>query len=234
VDLSVATPERVAMSLPVAGLGYRAMAYLVDLGLIFSALLLAYFAYSLVGPSVIEVWPGLSSAVRVGFAIGLFIAQWGYWALFEALWNGQTPGKRLLKIRVVKRDGSPVGPLESAVRNLVRVADFFPAGYALGITVMLIDAQQRRLGDLAAGTLMVREEAISLQRYEAPEGSRPSGGAHGTAELELLAGFLARYDTLEPAARLTLGRNLLKRLGSTAEPADDAQLKAALAALRGG
>jgi uncharacterized RDD family membrane protein YckC len=198
VDLDVATPERVAMSLPVAGLGYRAMAYLADLGLIFTALLLTYFAYSLVGPSVIEVWPGLSSAVRVALAIGLFVAQWGYWALFEALWNGQTPGKRLLRIRVAKRDGSPVGPLESAVRNLVRVADFFPAFYALGITVMLIDAQQRRLGDLAAGTLAVREEAISLARYDAPEANAAAAGSRSTAELE-----------------------------------DEAQLKAALTALRG-
>lgn len=232
MDLDVATPERVAVSLPVAGLGHRALAYLADLGLIFTVVLLLYFAYTLVGPSLIELVPTLSGAVQLGLLIGLFAAQWGYWALFELLWNGQTPGKRLLKIRVVKRDGSPIGPLESAVRNLLRVVDFLPASYALGVTVMLIDPQQRRLGDLAAGTLLIREEAISLERYLAPAGNAP--GERSSAQLELLVSFLARYDTLEPAARLALGRSLLARLGSAAAPADDAQLKAALLALRDG
>ena len=82
---------------------------------------------------------------------------WGYFVFFEVIWHGQTPGKRWVGLRVIKEGGYPLGFVDSVIRNVVRLADFLPAYYMLGAIVMFIDPRSRRLGDLAAGTLVVRE-----------------------------------------------------------------------------
>src|SRR4029079_902185 len=114
--------------------------------------------YALTGPDVLKVIGGMSTFVRVAAIAGLFFFQWVYWTASEVFWRGQTPGKRLMKIRIVRSDGSPVTLFESAVRNLLRLVDFLPAFYGIGIIAMLLDPRHRRLGDLAAGTLALREE----------------------------------------------------------------------------
>src|SRR5262245_34492677 len=151
LKLDFATPERVSMSLPIAGIGYRSLAYLVDLGVVLSFWVIVYFLYALTGPDMVKLVSGLSTAMRVATVLGIFFFQWMYWTVAEVLWRGQTPGKRLLKIRVVRSDGSAAGVFESAVRNLLRLVDFLPVAYALGVVTMLIDKKHRRLGDLAAG-----------------------------------------------------------------------------------
>lgn len=207
--LNVVTPERVALSLPLAGIGSRALAYAVDAAILFGAMLAFYFAYSLIGPSVIELVEGLSTFFKVASALIFFAVLWGYWTVSELLMNGQSPGKRLLKIRVVRSDGSPVGFYESAVRNLVRPVDFLPALYMTGLVAMLFDAKHRRLGDLVAGTVIIREESVDLSHYQRLNNATGTLDAAGAA---LVNGFLARFDTLDATARRSLGEAVLSKV----------------------
>jgi hypothetical protein len=106
--------------------------------------------------------PGwVAGLVLAFYALLNFAILWGYYLIFELGWQGQTPGKRLTRIRVVKLDGSAPGFLEVAIRNLVRIVDFLPSAYALGLIVMFLSRQARRLGDYAAGTLVVYEGVTS-------------------------------------------------------------------------
>lgn len=228
--LDVATPERVAVELPIAGVGSRAMAYLVDVALLFLVGIALYFAFTFLVPDPVNAVLGLSRALKIAGAVVVFAALWVYWTVFEVLWHGQTIGKRLLKIRVVRLDGSPVTAVDSAIRNLLRVVDFFPACYPVGLVTMLFDPKHRRVGDLVAGTVLIREEAIDLSRFEA---KAPAAQALSNVDLDVVTDFLRRFDALEPAARQSLGRQLLARLGSPlaeGEPLDDASLRARLEA----
>ncbi|HZH14139.1 MAG TPA: RDD family protein [Archangium sp.] len=222
-SLEVATPERVSLSLPVAGIGYRCLAYLADLFLLFLFWVVAYFTFTLLVSDVLGFVQGLSGLTQTLLVVGVFATQWVYWTAAELLMGGQTPGKRLVGIRVVRVDGSPVGVLESAVRNLVRIVDFLPLFYAAGCLSVLLTRQHRRLGDVLAGTLLVREERIDLDKYTA---SAATPGALPTAaraerltpeELELILSFLARAPELEPEARTRLGTKLVERYGGLDE-----------------
>ncbi len=108
--------------------------------------------------------PGwLAGLVLAIYALLNFAIFWGYYFVFELGWQGQTPGKRAAGTRVVKLDGGGPGFLEVAIRNLVRLVDFLPFGYALGFVTMFFNRNARRLGDFAAGTLVVRQtEGIKL------------------------------------------------------------------------
>jgi hypothetical protein len=139
-----------------------------------------------------------------------FVLYSGYYVLFEMLWNGQSPGKRWVGIRVIRRDGTPVTLSESLVRNLARLVDFLPVAYGVGIISMFLDQQSRRLGDLAAGTLVVHDRApISIQSIAVQRGANLR--MHGSQnisldgfpiervtndELNLIEDFLLRRDQL--------------------------------------
>ncbi len=230
MEVSVATPERVALELPVAGVGYRSMAYLIDLLLIAAFCVVAFFVYSLFVPDVVAVYEGLSSLGRVLVIVGVFATQWMYWTAAEVFWNGQTPGKHLARIRVVRHDGAPAGFFESAVRNLCRLLDFLPVFYALGLLVMLLDRQHRRVGDLLAGTMLVREEKIDLDKYAPrPVDALPvsrTGPPLGAEDVELILQFLSRRATLTPQARERLARKLVARYASELPEQDRAALSA--------
>ena len=97
--------------------------------------------------------------------IGLtFVAHFGYFTVFEILWRGQTPGKRMMHIRVVKDSGRTLSASETILRNLMRIADQLPALYAVGILSALVTPQNQRLGDLMAGAIVVREASLSQMR----------------------------------------------------------------------
>lgn len=168
-EYTIDTPENVSFGYEVAGIGSRFVAALID-NLILGVLL--------VGLNIVVVVAlanlGADSNVDAGLAdpeedwiAGLVIAiyalinfaiWWGYYMLFEWLWHGQTIGKRIAKIRVVRVDGAPVSFTPVAVRNLVRIVDFLPFSYAVGVITMFCNAQSRRLGDFAAGTLVVKDQ----------------------------------------------------------------------------
>ncbi len=157
----VITTERVPFRYRVAGVGSRFLAWLIDLGIIM--LLLGIGAA--VG-MVAEIGrAGLALAI---FMILSFVVQWGYFILFEWLWLGQTPGKRLVGLRVIQQDGTSISFTQSAVRNILRVADGLPLlvvdcvplVYGLGFIVALCNREHRRLGDMAAGTLVVHVDRM--------------------------------------------------------------------------
>jgi len=133
----VLTPEGVALRLHAAGPFPRALAWLIDACVRLMLLMLVGTGLGVLG--------GLGSGLVL---VTLFVLAWCYPVLFEALWNGQTPGKRALGLRVVAANGAPVGWMAAFARNLMRVVDMLPIGYAAGIVSGLIDPWGRRMGDL--------------------------------------------------------------------------------------
>ena len=150
---TVIATEKVPFTYRVAGVGARFLAWLIDITLIG---LLGFMG--MMAANVLEgLMPGLGMAV---FFLFLFVLMWGYFLLFEWLWLGQTPGKRVLGIRVIHERGTSISLFHSAVRNVLRVVDSLPwfailGCYSLAFGVAMCHPQQRRLGDWAAGTLVV-------------------------------------------------------------------------------
>ncbi len=144
----IVTTEKVPIRYRVAGLGARFLSWFVDFAVI---VLLAFVAVPFAG-ILDSIRPGVGAAV---IQLWFFALLWGYFLLFEWLWQGQTPGKRALAIRVIQVQGTSVTFYQSAVRNLLRAVDALPFFYGLGFSVGLCNREQRRLGDLAAGTLVV-------------------------------------------------------------------------------
>jgi uncharacterized RDD family membrane protein YckC len=155
----IITSEKVPFTYRVAGLGSRFLAGLLDACL----LLLLVLVGVVVGVVVNVGREGLGDAIQL---LWFFVCLFGYFLLFEWLWLGQTPGKLILGIRVIQMDGASISLSQSTVRNLVRIVDFMPLligilplGFSgVGMLTMLFNPKQRRLGDLAAGTLVVHQE----------------------------------------------------------------------------
>lgn len=164
--LAIETPENVAFGYQVAGLGSRFLATMIDT-LLIGVLQFAVILVVLLILRAVDALGGSDEATGWVIAILGIVATifyWGYYVFFEMLWNGQTPGKRWVNLRVIRGDGTPITLSESLIRNLARLVDFLPAAYGIGIITMFIDKQSRRLGDLAAGTLVVHDRApIAIQ-----------------------------------------------------------------------
>ncbi|MBG6664284.1 RDD family protein [Pseudomonas aeruginosa] len=201
----VETPEGIDLLLRPAGVVPRALAYTIDLcirGLIMLVLML-----------------GLAFLGKLGAGLGLlltFVMTWWYMVLFEVLNQGRSPGKQMMGLRVVHDDGTPVGWAASLLRNLLRFADILPFGYALGLLCCLNHPAFKRLGDIAAGTLVVYREPelsrpslpdvepqlppfpMSLEEQRAFLGFAERGAALSSARREELAGILAEPLGVEP------------------------------------
>jgi uncharacterized RDD family membrane protein YckC len=231
--LHVHTPENVAVSYDLAGVGSRFLAAFVDLCV--QAVLLGVLWFALASAAGLVASAGLlrelASADLAGAAIWLaalfllanFLLLWGYYAAFELLWNGQTPGKRLFQLRVMRESGYPVGPLDSLIRNLVRVIDFLPAFYGIGVLTMLIDSRSRRLGDLAAGTIVVRERSDLRVADLVPAADPPDDAAVFAVpnldrlqerEQRVLREYLLRRDGLTAASRDAVAREVAAALSA--------------------
>jgi uncharacterized RDD family membrane protein YckC len=143
----VETPEGIRIGLHAAGALPRARAWMID-GLI--RYLMLVFSSAILG--------ALQATGMAVLMLVAFVIVWGYPVLFETLWNGQTPGKKMFDLRVVNANGTPVTWLASITRNLLRTADMLPFGYAIGLLSCWFDPYGRRLGDLAANTLVVYTE----------------------------------------------------------------------------
>lgn len=157
-DLVVSTPERVAFQYEIAGIGSRFLAQFVDV-LIIGVIQVVIT----IGAAAVA---GLFNAGQLAALIEViltFVLIAGYFLISEAAWNGQTVGKRAVRLRVVGDHGEPLTIAQAVIRNLIRVVDFLPALYAVGILTMFSNRRAKRLGDFAAGTLVVRDrERISL------------------------------------------------------------------------
>lgn len=157
-DLVISTPERVAFQYPIAGIGSRFLAQAIDL-IVFGLLALVI---GIAAAAFGAVFHNSQLALLLWLLLS-FCLIFGYFLVSEALFGGQTLGKRMLRLRVVQDRGEPIGFSQAAVRNLIRIVDFLPFFYGIGLVALFINGRGKRLGDLAAGTLVVRErERINL------------------------------------------------------------------------
>lgn len=198
----VLSTEKVPFSYRVAGLGSRFLAWLFDA----LAVAVLWFAGGLIGIVLDMRRPGMGTAVTLLWG---FVVLWGYFLLFEWLWLGQTPGKRLLGLRVIQWDGTEINLYQSAIRNILRIADALPlplpvmCGF-LGFAVAACNRENRRLGDLAAGTLVVH-----VERGQKPIRALQDGRGEAARERMLL--WRQRLSQLDREQKQTLLDLCLRR-----------------------
>lgn len=225
-DLLIDSVTGIEVSLPLAGPGARAYAYLIDWTLKI-VLALAWFVVaavlynrrlSLAPPLTNEAgWFGL--VVLPALAIYFL-----YHLVVELAMRGRTPGKRNVGIRVVTRDGGPPGPGALLVRNVFRLIDSLPAFYVVGLTLMVLTREGLRCGDMAAGTLLVYER--SGADPELPQDAAQRIGTLDPSGAEIVTDLLQRWPTLVPQARVQLARKVLERyLGDGADLSDADELE---------
>jgi uncharacterized RDD family membrane protein YckC len=237
-QLNIDTPELVDIQLPLAGIGSRFIALLVDMLIWFAGFLVLLILFAILLPGSLA-FTGISQKWAVAIVILIiFLLFWGYFTLFEAFWNGRTPGKRVARIRVIQRSGRAIGLFESMARNLVRYVDMQPFGvYAVGVIAIFATRQHQRLGDLAAGTLVVRdrvEEAplwgeSGARTFTAPafDRSAPAPEPHNayslpttgiaklsSSDLEVLEGFFARRLDMSLDTRYMLAERIAAAIQS--------------------
>ena len=175
-ELVVSTPERVSFEYRVGGLATRGIAQVLDLLILVSVLgglLFAAFAISDLGQSTV----GFLVAV-----IGSFVVVFGYFWGCEAFWSGQTVGKKVFRLRAVGDRGEPMTFVQAGIRNVIRIVDFLPYGYGLGLVVLFVNGRGKRLGDLAAGTIVVKDsDAVALWQLPGAIPGTPARSAAGYA-----------------------------------------------------
>ncbi|MGO9642916.1 MAG: RDD family protein [Candidatus Acidiferrales bacterium] len=217
--LTIETPEQTDLDFPIAGIGSRFLAIAFDTLLQIAALIAIGFLFALLAN--MNLLAGSSSgtwaAAIVIFVI--FVLFYGYYAIFEAVWNGQTPGKRLARIRVIKDSGRPITPSEAVGRNLMRIVDQLPVMYGVGIVSALTNRQHKRLGDFVAGTVVVHEKNLADIRplWQAPAESTGSATQYGAARLTpeeaaLIETFLNRRDALASDVRYRMADQIFMRI----------------------
>jgi uncharacterized RDD family membrane protein YckC len=167
-DLVVATPERVSFDYQVAGLGTRAIAQLLDL-LILSVILVAVI-FTGVAAGALASSDSIATLVEI---LGSFVVVFGYFWVSEAMWSGQTIGKKVFRLRAVGDRGEPLTFMQAGIRNVVRIVDFLPYAYGVGFVVLFVNGRGRRLGDLAAGTIVVKDSDY-VWLWQLPGGGRPA------------------------------------------------------------
>ncbi|HEY3933779.1 MAG TPA: stage II sporulation protein M, partial [Gemmatimonadales bacterium] len=218
--LELETPEHVVLDYEIAGVGSRTLAALADWLIVLAMLIVAVLAIGLLRG-------GAPWLVVIDIVI-LYGVVWGYFTLFEGLRNGQTPGKRWLGIRVIRDTGHGIGIAEAAARNLLLPVDLFGM---IGIILIAVHPRARRLGDLVAGTVVVRDRPfvrqVSAIAPATPLAEAPAAG-QGTPSLTdqeflLLSGFIERSPTLPPPVRDRFAASLAARFAerNPLRPGDD-------------
>jgi uncharacterized RDD family membrane protein YckC len=211
--ISIATPEGVSVELVLAGVGSRFAAAFLDTIIQFTAVILLGVAAGALRNTI----------ARAVATVGIFLVFLGYDIVFEAWNGGRTPGKMAGGLRVVRANGTPIGFFTSAVRNLLRLIDILPFFYIVGMITVLASSKNQRLGDLAAGTVIVRQRRgdsassvdalVARRTLEGPEDSSGWDVSAVTAdEISTVQRFLDRRASLTGGARVRLGNDLADRL----------------------
>jgi len=207
----VETPDGVDLDIHPAGPIPRAAAWMIDF-LVRAGLMIM----------LIFIFAGFNA---IGFAmlvLAWFLINWWYPVLFEVLGNGATPGKRAFEIRVINDDGTPVGWGASVVRNLLRQVDFLPLLYMTGLISMLCNRRFQRLGDLAAGTVVVHGESRRITLPDLPPGeTRHPPIALKPGEQQAVLSYAERIGSLNPARAEELANLLEPVTGQTGPEAVD-------------
>jgi len=166
--LIIETPERVPLHFALASIGNRFLACAIDHALQAIAIILMVIGFTLIAnySSFGEQLTSAPKWVKAVLIVVVFLIFSSYFAFFEWIWNGQTPGKRWLKLRVIREDGRPVTFWEAAVRNLVRTLDMMPAPfYSIGLISVFVSSSDQRVGDMVAGTVVVREREAEAPAF---------------------------------------------------------------------
>lgn len=234
-QLNIDTPELVSIELPLAGIGSRFIAAIVDALVLGSALILLIFLAAYIIPAL-----GAIGEKAANWGIGIlllivFLLFWGYFALFEAFGNGRTLGKRVAKIRVIHQSGRGINFVEALARNLVRFIDYLPGFYGVGVVAMFMSKRSQRLGDMVAGTLVVRERDVEAPMWGestsrtltaaalAPQSPippphlrvllpAPALAKLSPSDLEVLEGFFSRRLDMDLATRRALAGRIASAL----------------------
>lgn len=220
--------ENVKLQLKLAGMGSRMLAFMLDLLIQIVIMMAAYLTYFAIAVPIgfldiyFEVYL-FDYLIAPSFFIIIFIVIWGYFIIFELTWKGQTPGKKCLGIKVVQDNGSPINFISSFLRNILRIADafpFIPAPYAAGLISIFVSANEKRLGDMVAGTVVVKvpsdgRPAVIHEILPEREGISDAGSLLAkkihklTAnDIDLLRDFIERRVTLGQERSAVLGRQL--------------------------
>jgi uncharacterized RDD family membrane protein YckC len=220
-------PEEIDLQVELANVGSRTLAILVDVALGGLVLFTVYALTMLLARNVADDWliRLSSNALKTLLILLIFGFQWCYFNIFEWIWNGQTPGKRLLHLRVIKVDGSPVSGIDVLLRNLSRPIDTLGPMGLIGLLMIFVTRKAQRLGDLMARTLVIHETQIDWSIFDQIESSAATSPGSTpiatpairltSAQWELLHRYLNRRDQFEKEAR----RRLSLLLHETLKPA---------------
>ena len=221
--LIIETPEQTSIEFPLAGIGSRFLAVLIDsliqgTTVIVSVLLFVGLGFG----SRFAAFPGSSTAGIWVVAILIFLyflLMYGYFILFESIWNGQTPGKRLTHIRVIKDSGQPITAIDAVGRNLLRLVDQLPFAYGIGVLCAWISPQSKRLGDYVAGTVVVHEKPFETVAPQWDTPAQASAHQYGASrltpeEFALVETFLSRRSALEAGVRYDTATSIVRRIES--------------------
>ncbi|MGH9530043.1 MAG: RDD family protein [Terriglobales bacterium] len=226
--LSIETPEQIELEFPVAGLGSRGLALFIDSLLQLIVVIVVIALVELISPDLSRYWVTAGKWMTAAAIFFLFCLYWGYFAIFEALWNGQTPGKRQAHIRVITGSGRPVNAFESMARNFLRAVDS-QLFYIVGAIAIAVDKNNRRLGDMVAGTVVVhelQEQGDSYwYRHQSSVTTKPSVEAINgmtAQEFQLIETFLNRRLDLPYDQRVKVAIDIASRIGDrlSVPPAD--------------
>ncbi|HZC22817.1 MAG TPA: RDD family protein [Candidatus Binatia bacterium] len=222
--ITIDTPEQITLEFPLAGIGSRFMAIALDTVIQFIIYLAGIFA--LVGlerfsPEFPLWFRWIPEAWAPALIILLFFCiYWGYFAFFEVIWKGKTPGKRLAGIRAIKESGRALNVYEVIGRNLVRAVDAFPGLYLVGIVSVFISRQNQRLGDLLVGSIVVHDKAPEQVRIDwsttnvnaSASEALPELNQISSEELILIETYLQRRDSFDFATRDTTAHKIASRI----------------------
>ena len=217
-QLRIDTPEQIALELPLAGIGSRFLAVAIDTLIQTVVYLIVGFIFLFTlpaGSSVFTFVPRLLGPALAVFV--LFAIYWGYFAFFETIWQGQTPGKRYAGVRVIKESGRPINAFEAIGRNLMRAVDGLRGIYGVGLVCMMCNQQSRRLGDFVAGTVVVHEKPTEDVRPSWNTSDQGVAAAPGLVqvtaeELVLIETYLHRRWDLDKYVRLNTAIQIADRI----------------------
>jgi len=215
-QITITSAGGVEVNLDLVALGGRSYAFVLDWHFRFLAATAWFFfaLRSLTGGFLVEDPKAFTSGTSVFYLVLLpsLAIYFLYHPVLELAMHGRTPGKRMAGIRIVAKDGSSASSGAILLRNVFRLIDSLPVFYVLGILVCLFNKQHLRIGDIAAGTVLIYEEQASKKRLNL---IMDNGGSHAlsTQQRELVAEILERWRELEPDTRRQMAQNLLQKFG---------------------
>jgi uncharacterized RDD family membrane protein YckC len=249
--LIIETPERVPLAFALASIGNRFLAVAIDHFIQYFTIFVVAWAFLSISGfgetverdgaySLLEEMPKWTMALMI---IVLFLIFAGYFVFFEWLWNGQTPGKRLLKLRVIREDGRPITLWEAMSRNLLRIFDAFPGFilpvYSIGLITIFMSRRDQRIGDMFSGTVVIRERSDEAPKFSEVFSTRVTDAALRRvqqqtlftgdlgnvteAEIEIVESFLRRRDDLAERQRLWMAWRVALPIMYKIKPAYDMQ-----------